>query len=92
VLQASAEPVPSGRPLELSEVVTLHGETDGKDSEMWVFDGDEWIQDNGGVEPVAKPGTERPRYDQRMPELQVIEVEIVPRPTRERHVPLLPIP
>ena len=58
---------------------------------MWVFDGDEWIQDNGGVEPVAK-ATARPRYDELMPELQVLELEIVPVPTRDRQVPPLPMP
>jgi hypothetical protein len=60
---------------------------------MWVFDGEEWTQDNGGVEPVAKTtSSERPRYDERMPELQVIELEIVPVPTRDRQIPPLPIP
>ncbi|HYC93755.1 MAG TPA: hypothetical protein VEO54_31420 [Thermoanaerobaculia bacterium] len=60
---------------------------------MWVFDGEEWTQDNGGVEPVAKPTSDRPRYDELMPELQVIEqLEIVPVPTRDRQVPPLPIP
>lgn len=59
---------------------------------MWVFDGEEWTQDNGGVEPVAKPTNLRPRYDELMPELQVVELEIVPVPTRDRQVPPLPIP
>lgn len=61
---------------------------------MWVFDGEEWTKDDGGIEPVAKRHDDRPRYDERMPELQVIELEIVPVPTRDRdrHVPPLPIP
>ena len=62
---------------------------------MWVFDGEEWTQDDGGLEPVAKRReNDRPRYDERMPELQVIELEIVPVPTRERdrQIPPLPIP
>jgi hypothetical protein len=58
---------------------------------MWVFDGEEWTQDNGGVEPVVKT-TDRPRYDELMPELQVVELEIVPVPTRDRQIPPLPIP
>lgn len=59
---------------------------------MWVYDGEEWTQDNGGLDPVAnKPETERPRYDQLMPELQVIEiVPITPR--TQRDVPPLPMP
>ena len=59
---------------------------------MWVFDGEEWTQDNGGVEPVAKTTDSRPRYDELMPELQVVELEIVPVPARDRQVPPLPIP
>ena len=59
---------------------------------MWVFDGEEWIQDDGGVEPVAKRTPDRPRYDELMPELQVVELEIVPVPTRDRQIPPLPIP
>lgn len=57
---------------------------------MWVFDGEEWTQENGGVESTGKPETKRPRYDELSPELQVLEVEIVPvRPNR--HVPQLPL-
>lgn len=56
---------------------------------MWVFDGEEWTQDNGGSEPV-KPEMKRPRYDELSPELQVVEVEIVPvRPNK--YVPQLPL-
>jgi hypothetical protein len=53
---------------------------------MWVFDGEEWTQDNGGLDPVVKPEPKRPRYDELSPELQVIEVEIVPVPAN-RYVP-----
>ena len=59
---------------------------------MWVFDGEEWTQDDGGVEPKAKADTERPRYDQMMPELQVIEIEIVRVPLPDRQIPPLPMP
>jgi len=59
---------------------------------MWVFDGEEWTQDNGGVESMAKPEMKRPRYDELMPELQVIELEIVPVPTKDRQIPQLPMP
>lgn len=53
---------------------------------MWVFDGEEWTQDNGGLESTVKPETKRPRYDELSPELQVVEVEIVPVPAN-RYVP-----
>ena len=58
---------------------------------MWVFDGEEWTQDNGGSEPMVKPETKRrPRYDELSPELQVVEVQIVPvRPNK--YVPQLPL-
>ena len=58
---------------------------------MWVFDGEEWTQDNGGFGSPVKPETKRPRHNQLSPELQIIEVEIVPvRPNR--HVPQVPLP
>jgi hypothetical protein len=60
---------------------------------MWTYDGEEWIQDDGGYEPKRTPEPARPRYDEMMPELQV--VEIVPLPPRTQYheiVPLLPIP
>ena len=68
------------------------GAPDGKDRKMWVFDGEEWTQDDGGLGPAPKPGTTRPRYERLMPELQVVELEIVPVPTRDRQIPSLPIP
>ena len=59
---------------------------------MWVFDGEEWTEENGGETPRAKkPEPARPRFDERMPELQVVEVEIVPLPRRDR-VPPFPLP
>ena len=57
---------------------------------MWVFDGEEWTQDNGGIEPKGAPVPSRPRYDELSPELQVIE--IVPVVRRNTDVPPLPMP
>lgn len=59
---------------------------------MWVFDGEDWTQDDGGVGSPAKPEMQRPRYDELMPELQVIELEIVPLPSKDRQIPPLPMP
>lgn len=58
---------------------------------MWVFDGEEWIREDGSFEAARdrKPEPVRPRFDQNTPELQVIEV--VPLPRRER-VPPYPLP
>jgi hypothetical protein len=58
---------------------------------MWVFDGEEWTQDDGNDwTPAAKREPPRPRYDELWPELQV--VEIVPVVRRNRDVPPLPMP
>ncbi len=59
----------------------------GKDLTMWVFDGEEWIEEGGSD---RKPETTAlPMWDESMPELQVIE--ILP-PTRKNEVPPLPLP
>ena len=57
---------------------------------MWVFDGEEWTQDDGSIGGPSKPDAKRPRYEERMPELQVIEIEIVPVPSKQ--VPIVPFP
>jgi hypothetical protein len=55
---------------------------------MWVFDGEEWIRDEGGEAPrEKKPEPDRPRFDETTPELQVIEIV----PTRKRE-PVPPYP
>ncbi len=57
---------------------------------MWVFDGEEWTQDDGSFEPKGAPVPHRPRYDELSPELQVIE--IVPVVRRNTDVPPFPMP
>lgn len=57
---------------------------------MWVFDGEEWTQDDGSIQPKSTPVPPRPRYDELSPELQVIE--IVPVVRRNYDVPPLPMP
>lgn len=58
---------------------------------MWVFDGEEWTQDDGSESSttVVKSETPRERYNELMPELQVIEIVPV---TRNTNVPPLPMP
>ena len=60
---------------------------------MWVFDGEEWTQDNGAEQPSSssRPETARQRVDEFVPELQVIEVEIVHTPRPATYIPL-PLP
>jgi hypothetical protein len=57
---------------------------------MWVFDGEEWTQDDGsfGGGSSRRPETERPRWFEEMPELQVIEITQVPT---SQPVPPFPI-
>lgn len=60
---------------------------------MWVFDGEEWTQDDGSIGGSSTPATTRPRYEQTMPELQVLELEIVPvTPTPTKQTPVTPFP
>ena len=59
---------------------------------MWVYDGENWTQDDGSGCSTTTVRSEkpRPRYDETMPELQIVEV-VIPVP-RNRNVPPLPMP
>jgi hypothetical protein len=59
---------------------------------MWVFDGEEWTEEGGSA---AESKNNRPemnprRFDEFVPELQVIEIVQIPRPNTQ--VPPLPLP
>jgi len=56
---------------------------------MWVFDGEEWTQDDGSEQPKAKPERTRQWVDELVPELQIVEIVPV---RRTRDVPPLPMP
>lgn len=60
-----------------------------RDSIMWVFDGEEWTQDDGSEQPKAKAEPPRQWVDEFYPELQVIEIVQIPKNT---NVPPLPMP
>jgi len=51
---------------------------------MWVFDGEDWTEE-GGASSKPKADT-TPRFDEFMPELQIVEIVPVPLP-RKRDVP-----
>lgn len=52
---------------------------------MWVFDGEEWIEEGGS--PAPKQQAPDPReYEEFMPELQ-----IVPIPLRREPIPSFPV-
>lgn len=60
---------------------------------MWVYDGEEWIQDDGSYEPSKprQPETTRQQWPpELMPELQVIEI-VQPVPVTKRDIPF-PLP
>jgi hypothetical protein len=57
---------------------------------MWIYDGDQWIEE--GANETGKPAeTIMPRHGEELyPELQVVEVEIVPVP-QTTYVPHFPL-
>lgn len=59
---------------------------------MWVYDGEDWTQDDGGTGPsnASKPEMGPQQWPIEMPELQVIEVEITQLP-RNRQIPPFPM-
>jgi hypothetical protein len=62
----------------------------GKDLTMWVFDGEEWMEE-GGAANERKHEMSLPIWDETMPELQVIEHLPPARPVKG-DVPPLPMP
>ncbi|MEA2164195.1 MAG: hypothetical protein QOK37_2322 [Thermoanaerobaculia bacterium] len=57
---------------------------------MWIYDGDQWIEE-GANETGKTAETIMPRHgDELYPELQVVEVEIVPVP-QTNYVPHFPL-
>lgn len=55
---------------------------------MWVYDGEEWTEERTG-DKARTPEQQRPRYEEMMPELQVIEIVPVPK---SNPVPPFPLP
>ena len=55
------------------------------------FDGVDWTLYTGSELSTRRAETPRPRYDELMPELQVVEIVPVV-PNKHRDVPPLPIP
>ena len=54
---------------------------------MWIYDDDQWIEE--GVNKKEKKPDQTPRPEELQPELQVVEIVPVPKPT---YVPPLPLP
>ncbi|HEX9457622.1 MAG TPA: hypothetical protein VGA84_00680 [Thermoanaerobaculia bacterium] len=59
---------------------------------MWIYDGDQWTEEGVSETDKQTPETIMPRHGEEFyPELQVVEVEIVPVP-RTNYVPYFPQP
>lgn len=58
---------------------------------MWIYDGEEWIEEGVSNSDKQRTDVSQPRREEFYPELQVIEVEIVPVP-RTNYVPPFPLP
>ena len=57
---------------------------------MWIYDGDQWIEE-GASDNDKQPEAILPRHGEELyPELQVVEVEIVPVP-HTNYVPHFPL-
>jgi hypothetical protein len=79
----------AGRALEIHDGVGQRADVSGKDSQMWVFDGEEWTEEGRSREERASEAS-LPMWDETMPELQVIEH--IPSTTRTNTIPLPPLP
>jgi hypothetical protein len=55
---------------------------------MWVYDGEDWINEGSGSEKNRMPEPRRVPADEFQPELQIVEI---PLPRRENIVPPIPI-
>jgi hypothetical protein len=55
---------------------------------MWVFDGEQWIDEGGSEQTVNK--AEQKQFDMFLPELQVVEL-VIPNPWTQ-NVPPFPMP
>jgi hypothetical protein len=62
-----------------------------KEAVMWTFDGEEWTEEGAAQNNERKPETSLPpKWDETMPELQVIEH--IPSTTRRINYVPLPLP
>lgn len=55
---------------------------------MWVFDGEEWVQDNPGRKPEEAKDERPEHFDEFYPELQIVEVPL----NHREPVPPFPLP
>jgi hypothetical protein len=59
---------------------------------MWTFDGEEWTDEGEAQKNERKPDASLPpRWEETMPELQVVEIEYI-RPATTRIINYVPLP
>jgi hypothetical protein len=56
---------------------------------MWIFDGEEWTDDNAPRSGAPKRERQAPSSKEHLPELQILEIINVPKTNR---VPPYPVP
>ena len=78
-----------GRPLELLHDTPVNPAGSWKGRPMWIYDGEQWIEEGASEKNTRKPEA-MPRPEEMGPELQVVEVEILPVP-KTNYVPF-PLP
>jgi hypothetical protein len=54
---------------------------------MWVFDGEEWTQDEGAEQKPVSQHDEAPRHEELIAELQLVEVTSVRRSSEKPPFP-----
>jgi len=57
---------------------------------MWIYDSEQWIEEGVNENETKRDRTPKPE-EMHVPELQVVEIEIVPTPARPNYVPF-PLP
>jgi hypothetical protein len=77
-----------GRALELTTGTPVNPAGSWKGRPMWIYDGDQWIEEGVNDKDTKPDQTQRPE-EMYQPELQVIEIVPVPRPA---YVPPFTLP
>jgi hypothetical protein len=83
-------PSGSGSLIEVSRATSETPSEQWKGRPMWIYDGDQWIEEGVSETDKKRPETIMPRHGEELyPDLQVVEVEILPVP-QTNYVPHFP--
>jgi hypothetical protein len=59
---------------------------------MWVYDGENWTDEEDDEKSTVRPEPRRPPYDALLPELQVVEITPATSNNRTNRMPPFPRP